>query len=74
MNSTEPVAPAGVTCAVSVTACPNRGEGGVMLVTVVVVETCADSTPANRKTMQTAKTILGITGYLSLIDSELNPG
>jgi hypothetical protein len=64
MNCTVPGAPLGETCTVKVTVCPKREDDGETF-KVVVVETCALRTPAQRKTMQTAKTILGITINLS---------
>jgi hypothetical protein len=41
MNDTKPGVPAGTTCAVSVTFCPNADNEGEMLFKVVWVETCA---------------------------------
>jgi hypothetical protein len=61
INVTAPVAPAGVTPALSVTVCPNvDAAAGLMLVSVVVVVTWALRTPENKRMAPTVVNILGI--------------
>ena len=63
MKRTDPVAPAGVTCAINVTVCPYSGAIGETLVKVAVVGTAAALTvPANRNNPHNAAISLGNNG------------